>query len=95
MIINDFNIRWPLRGPSKTNPELVIDANAPLTFPVSAQGLKPISRRYTHIIHALCQIKLNQFAQGLPLNSRPSSHMFQPKQLFCIGISERSDHGLY
>jgi hypothetical protein len=43
MIIHDFNIRRAVIMPTKTNPELVVDADAPLPFPVAAQGFEAVS----------------------------------------------------
>ena len=82
MIINNFNICRPLIGPAKTNSELVIDANTPLAFSVAAKRLKTITRRHTHVIQALRQIKLNKLAQGGALDTCPLSHMPQPKERF-------------
>jgi hypothetical protein len=61
-ITNNLNICRPLIGPAKTNPELVIDANTPLAFSVAAKRLKMITRRDTHVIQDLRQIKLNKLA---------------------------------
>ena len=82
MVVNNFNICRPLIGPAKTNSELVIDANAPLTFSVATKLLQTITRRHTHIIQALRQIKFNKLAQGGALDTCPLSHMPQPKERF-------------
>lgn len=92
MIVNNLDVRWSFRRPPKANSELVIDANAPLTFSVPAQRFKPISRWYAHIIHTLCQIKLDQFAQSLPLDSGPPANVLQPEQFFRVGTPERFNH---
>ena len=60
MVVNNLNISRSLIGPAKTNSELVIDANTPLTFSIAAKRLKTITRRHTHVIQALRQIQLNE-----------------------------------
>lgn len=82
MVVNNFNICGPLIGPTKTNSELVIYANTPLAFSIATKRLKTITRRHTHVIQALRQIKLNKLAQGGTLNASPLSHMPQPKERF-------------
>jgi hypothetical protein len=43
--------------PTNTDPPLVIDADAVLSFAVALQGLKPVSRRHSEVVQArsLCQ----------------------------------------
>ena len=82
MVVDNFNICWPLIGPAKTNSELVIDANTPLAFSVAAKRLKTITRRHTHVIQALREIELNKLAQSGALDTCPLSHMPQPKERF-------------
>ena len=48
--IYNFNIQRAVIYPTKTNPILAINANAPLAFAVSAQSFKPIPRRNAHVV---------------------------------------------
>jgi hypothetical protein len=82
MVVNNFNICRPIIGPAKTNSELVIDANTPLAFSVPDKRLKTITRRHTHVIQALRQIKLHKLAQGGTLDTCPFPHMPQPNERF-------------
>jgi len=50
MIIRDFNIAWARFCPFKTNPILVIDANAVLTFAIVFKRLQMIAGRYSKFI---------------------------------------------
>lgn len=92
MIVNNFNICRSLIGPAKTNSELVIDTNTPLVFSVAAEGLETITRRCAHIIQALREIELNQFAQSRTFDACPFSHMAQLEERFGIFGPERFDH---
>jgi hypothetical protein len=48
MVINNFHVGWAgcLFGPFKTDPPLVIDADAVLAFSVSFQGFKAVAGQY-------------------------------------------------
>jgi len=44
VVIRDFNIEWTIFSPLETNPILVIDTNAVLSFPISRKRLQAIAR---------------------------------------------------
>lgn len=69
--------------------------NAPLAFSVAAKRLKTITRRNTHVIQALRQIKLNKLTQGGACDTCPLSHMPQPKERFRFFRPKRFDHKLH
>ena len=81
-----------IRTPPKSNPVLVVDADTPLAFSISAQSLEPVSRWNAHVGKALGQIKLHEFAQSLTLNACPFAHMLQLKELPRVGVSKGHDH---
>jgi hypothetical protein len=39
MIVDNFNINWPLLGPLKTNAPLIVDANRVLTHAITFEFL--------------------------------------------------------
>ena len=45
VVVDDFHVRWTVIGPTEANPELVVDPDVVLTFPVSSQRLQPIAGR--------------------------------------------------
>ena len=53
VIIDNLDIKRVLTIPSETNPILIIDPNTVLTFAISLQGLKPISRGLSQIVDGL------------------------------------------
>lgn len=49
VVINDLYVMRIAAVPSKTNPPLVVDANAVLSFPFSVERLQTIAGRYPEI----------------------------------------------
>jgi hypothetical protein len=62
MIINDFNIAWPIFLPDKTDAILVIYPNTILTLSIPFEGFLTVTRRNTQFIQRLNRIQLIQFA---------------------------------
>jgi len=53
MVINDFNLIWTGACPYKTDPILIIDPNAMLTYTISGKLLQPVTRWNTKFIEGL------------------------------------------
>ncbi len=62
MIVNNFNILWPLVGPDKTDTPLIVHPNAPLTGSVAGEFFKPVARRRTKVLDAVSSVKLRELA---------------------------------
>lgn len=63
MVVCNFNINWTRLCPFETDPILVIDANAMLTFSFSCERLQMISRRYEQLVKIDNRIKLIKFSR--------------------------------
>lgn len=59
VIVDDFDVKRRLRAvvPREADTPLVIDADAVLSFPITAQGLEAISRRIAKIEESSCSKK--------------------------------------
>jgi hypothetical protein len=66
-------------APLKTNPPLVINADAVLVFPVTLKPLQTVSRQTGEGSEIRCGVKQVQFAQRLALNGPKSAHRFAAK----------------
>jgi hypothetical protein len=49
VVINDFNIVGTVVSPHKTDPPLVVDANAVLARSVTSQSLQAVARRNAQV----------------------------------------------
>ena len=49
---DDFHVRRTIVGPMEAHPELVVDPDAVLAFPIVTQGLRPIASQSRTIIPA-------------------------------------------
>jgi len=57
MVINNFDIVRVAFVPSEANPPLVIDSDAPLSFPITMQPLEPVARRNSKVLDLRCSIE--------------------------------------
>ncbi len=94
MVVNNLYIFRTINCPAEANTKLVIDANAPLAFAISAQSLQLITGRNAHVIDVRCQVQLNKFPQGSTFNVRPPLAAFQTKQAFRLFRIKGPDHTL-
>jgi hypothetical protein len=62
MVVHELDILGASFRPAKTDAELIIDANAPLTGPVALQGLETIAGRSTQVVDSPGKIELLEFA---------------------------------
>ena len=60
MVIDDFNVGRTARGPSETDPKLLIDSDTELTLPVAFQGLKTVAGRDPEVLQVVGLVQLIQ-----------------------------------
>jgi hypothetical protein len=73
VVIDDFDFVGITFRPRKTQPPLVIDANAPLAFSISFQGFQPVLRWHPQILDAGGAVEHLQLALGNVLKRLPLS----------------------
>jgi hypothetical protein len=42
VIVGQLNVSWPIRGPNKANPELIVDTNRVLPGSIAFESFKPV-----------------------------------------------------
>jgi hypothetical protein len=62
MIIDDFNVLYPVGGPTKADPKLVIDTDGVLPEPLTLQGFQPIARRAPEVFQHASSVYCFQLA---------------------------------
>jgi len=93
VVINNFNITGVTISPNKTHAPLVINANAVLPFPITAQSFKPVIGRYTQIIKPSSPVQhLNLALSHCPDVDEPCNRL-TCKQGLGICALERLNHG--
>ena len=70
MIVRYLNIMCVAIFPAKTRPPLIVNADTPLSLPVSSQFFQSIPRRNAQIIDRLCRIYGLKLAPGNVLHMR-------------------------
>jgi hypothetical protein len=70
MIVDDLDVPSFAIAPHKTDPPLIVNANAALTLAVAAQRLQAIAGRNTQIVKLLRRVNCKKFNAGATLNLR-------------------------
>jgi hypothetical protein len=93
MIIDNLYIEGVAAFEAKTQPPLIVDANAPLTEPIMLQGFQLIGRRQMQILDASSGIQLCEPHVCTPDNlGRKTSRLTRRVKTFRLIIGERPDH---
>jgi len=93
VVVNDSCLIRVSALPSENKPPLLVDPDAPASFEITIQALKPVAGRYTHIIDGLGVVELDQPPSGSHLEIRRKlSTPCASKYLFSFLASEGLDH---
>lgn len=77
MIINDLYVKGVVVGKGKADAPLVVDPNAPLPSPVTAELFQPIAWRNPQIFHRLGSVQQREFLGCALLEIARHSAYFQ------------------
>jgi hypothetical protein len=93
MIVNNLNIPRVTLAPSKTNPPLVVDADAVLARPATAQFLQTIRRRTPQVQQVCGGVQSIKTAQcGLADWLAPTQGLLVIKHLLGVPAFETPNH---
>ena len=92
VVIHNFNVVNTVGSPDKTNPPLVVDADAMFTFSVANQRFQTIPRWNPQSIQRRSRIQLLQFSLGNRVDIDKSFDPNSRKQIGSGFICERKDH---
>ena len=86
MIVDDLDVPGFAVAPHKTDPPLVVNANAALTLAVAVQSLQTIAGRHTQIVELLRRVDRQQLRAGALLNLRLqiADWRSQQRSLLCV-----------
>ena len=90
MVVDDFHTMGTVVSPHKTDPPLVVDADAVLPRSVTSQSLKAVTRRSAQVIESPRHCQLGEFSQRHPFDVDPASHSIASIERFGI----RAEKGL-
>ena len=95
MIIDDFDILSAGIGPSETHPELVIDPDAVLSFPVTFKSLQMIPGRDAKVLQPSGDFQLSKLTpRSTVASSRKPLYRIALGQSLRIGTPEGLNHGI-
>jgi hypothetical protein len=92
MIIDNFDLEGIAVMPFKTNPPLLVDGYGILSFPVTSQSMKSVSRIQHQSIQAWRSMQNHQPLSGLPFERLESPDSSVIEKFFSISAGKRFDH---
>jgi hypothetical protein len=92
VVDNDYVVRIAI-SPGKTDPPLVIDADAMLAGSIPAELLQAIAWRDAKIVERFCRIDRDEFPEHGPARlGRVAANGLAGKEAFGVAIAEAPDH---
>ncbi len=79
MIVDDLHVMSAFI-PAEAQAELIVDAHAPLSFPIALECLEPIAGWRSQVLYARGQVKLFEFSQSHPLYRHEAANAIQLEQ---------------
>jgi hypothetical protein len=93
VIIDDRHVVGVAIPPSETDPPLIVDANAVLPGPITAQLLQAVSGRDAKIIQDLRRVDRNKLPEHNPSQlGRVTADRLARKEALGITVAEALDH---
>lgn len=92
MVIYDLDVKSIAVLEAKAYAPLIVDANAPLSFAVTAQGFQPIARRGAEVFECVGVIQHLQLALGNIGKCFKPAWAFALKQRLRVSAMECLDH---
>jgi len=80
--------------PDKTDPELIINADAMLPCAITLQGFKAIAGRMSHIAELSRIIQRLQFSEANNQNRTKSPALARKEKLFGLAVGKGTNHAL-
>jgi len=93
MVVHDLDIFGVSRPPPKTDPPLIVDANAVLPGSVSSKLLQPVAWRTAKVVQGLGRIQDQELAQRHPLQLKgPPAHPLALEDSLGVLIPKALEH---
>ena len=88
MVIHNLNIVDSVILPHKTDPPLVVNADAVLAAPIALEKLQLVTGRYLQCVQLRCSLQHQQLAPGYPFNILEAGNRMAEKETLCIGAGK-------
>lgn len=88
MVIHDLYIVDAIILPHKTDPPLVVDADAVLVAPIALEKFQLVTGRYLQCIQLRCSLQHQQLAPRYPFNILEAGYHMAEKETLGIGAGK-------
>jgi hypothetical protein len=92
VVVNNFNLPGITLAPTKTEAELVIDAQAPLPRPIPQESFQPVPGRRTQFFQRQDAVQLPQFSKGNPFDGSEAPASLSMEETLGFLIGKGADH---
>jgi hypothetical protein len=93
MVVHGIDLKGVPVLPAKADSPLVVDADAPLTFPVASQFLQSVAWRCSQVGDACRSIKHPKLTESNSLERTETIHLFAVIEPLCVPAGEGADQG--
>jgi hypothetical protein len=88
VVVDDFDLPGISIPPFKANPPLIVDPDAPLTFPITTEFFEAVSGRFGELFDPVYAFDLPKLAKGDPFNRREPAAVKPPEDTLGFFIPE-------
>jgi hypothetical protein len=92
MVINNLYINGAPALELKTNPPLIVNANAPLSLTFALQSFKSVTRRHSQVLYPFGNVQQRKLTHRDDLNTDEPPNAFAGKHSFRIPAFKGYDH---
>ncbi len=93
VIVHDLNFKCITGLPYEADSELIIHADAVLTFPISLERFQPVTRWYPKVLQRLRTMEHPQLSERYPMHTlREAFRSLTAKKPLRIGTGETLNH---
>lgn len=93
MVVDDLHVEGVKVAPGEADAPLIVDADAPLTLAVAAQGFQPIARGRPQIVEPRGRVDREQLGAGPPLDLlRQIADGVSGEDCRCAFVGKALDH---
>ncbi len=92
VIIHHLDVARILTVPFETDSKLLVDADAPLSEPVTPQPFQPFAGRVPKFLHILCGVDVTKSPRRHPCDRRKAPALSRQEDLSRLFVPERYDH---
>jgi hypothetical protein len=92
VVVDHFDLLCVTALPDEADPILIVDPDAVLPTPISAEGLEVIARERAQVVESLCRMQLHELALSDAGNAPKPTRRIAMEERLGVSIPVGPDH---